>query len=118
MNKFDQWWQKEEDLMRQQGADDDAVLGAMRSIAEMAWDAALEAVAISAGASCEQQLRSQWQPIETAPQDGAKFLLLGTNNEISFCRWHEEVGAWCYGGLIGPVDHECLWMPLPQPPKS
>jgi len=59
----------------------------------------------------------QWQPIETAPQDGTKFLLLGMNNEISFCRWHEEVGAWCYGGLIGPVDHECLWMPLPQPPK-
>ena len=45
MNSFDQWWKTEEDLMRQQGADDDVVLGAMRSIAEMAWDAALDAAA-------------------------------------------------------------------------
>ena len=45
MSTFNEWWKKEEDLMRKQGADDEIVLGAMRSIAEMAWDAAINAAA-------------------------------------------------------------------------
>lgn len=45
MTDFEQWWEKEEDLMRKQGANDEIILGAMRSIAEMAWDAAINAAA-------------------------------------------------------------------------
>ena len=53
MSKFKQWWKTEEDLMRQQGADDDAVLGAMRSIAEMAWDAAIESATLPVARAIE-----------------------------------------------------------------
>ena len=60
MNAFNEWWQKEEDLMRKQGADDEIILGAMRNIAEMAWNTA----------------QHQWQPIETAPESGP-FLVHG-----------------------------------------
>ena len=60
MSTFNEWWQKEEDLMRKQGADDEVVMHVMRNIAELAWNAA----------------QPQWQPIETAPESGP-FLVYG-----------------------------------------
>ncbi len=109
--------------MRQQGADDDAVLRAMRSIAEMAWDAA----------------QPQWQPIETAPKSGPFLVyggLLGGDlfddvenlevvkvsgryaDSINFKKSDavfEVADADYYGVWVVNPTH---WMPLPEAPKE
>ena len=56
-----------------------------------------------------------WQPIETAPRDGAAVLVYDENltYEIAY-RYRAE---WRYG----PKGYSCKpthWMPLPAPPKD
>jgi len=43
MMKFAEWWEAEEVFMRAEGADDEIILGAMRNIASMAWNDAIDA---------------------------------------------------------------------------
>jgi hypothetical protein len=72
---------------------------------------------------------SEWQPIETAPQDAGAFILLfcPEDNSTWFASW--QGGQW-YGvddcGLrrigMGPDDEggwrASHWMPLPEWPKD
>jgi hypothetical protein len=56
-----------------------------------------------------------WQPIETAPRDGTKFLCWvprGPYEGISINRWKE--GYWWCTSRANPPTH---WMPLPEPPS-
>src|SRR5690625_4032480 len=111
MTSFCEWWEAEEVFMRAEGADDEIILGAMRSIAEMAWSSALEAVSISAGASCEQQLRPQWQPFETAPKDGRSFLIkVGATVLIS--RYSDEFLV--VTGDLPKGEHKWYWAEIPE----
>src|SRR5690625_5271887 len=43
MISFSEWWEAEEVFMRAEGADDEIILGAMRSIASTAWNDAIDA---------------------------------------------------------------------------
>lgn len=56
-----------------------------------------------------------WQPIETAPRDGTRFLWCADGGEYTRCRWSYSVVRW-------PEYKECFseghWMPLPAPPTS
>ena len=109
--------------MRKQGADDEIVLGAMRSIAEMAWDAA----------------QPQWQPIETAPK-GGPFLVYGgeLGGELSYPAKSTEavkVSGRAADNLyhkkgdvvfeVADTDYYAVWvvnpthwMPLPEAPEG
>lgn len=130
MNTFNEWWQAEEEKMRQQGADDEVVLLAMRSIAEMAWNAA----------------QPQWQPIDTAPKGTYSELrdddewvdpprvLLSTSQGVVIAYWDYyfdgNVGGHGYQGnetawvgddgeLVEDVfDMPTHWMPLPEAPQG
>jgi hypothetical protein len=70
---------------------------------------------------------SEWQPIETAPKDGTRFIagVAGTE-DVAICSRHDPGGA-----ARNPRHHyECWlvefsgrhqpthWMPMPAPPKS
>lgn len=69
-----------------------------------------------------------WQPIETAPRDGA-FVLLLINRLVVYGCWREEIPearfdktGW-YGCFRGRVHDCCLdepthWRPLPEPPEQ
>lgn len=76
--------------------------------------------------------RSQeWQPIETAPKDGTRILLVTTYGAVIIGRWSEEAsGENCQnfpGWQIVDCD-DCFysraertasyWMPLPAPPTD
>lgn len=66
---------------------------------------------------------SEWQPIETAPKDGSRYLIYTKADE----RWGAEyfVAEWngnCHspdGDVRGYGDDEAThWMPLPPPPLA
>ncbi len=63
-----------------------------------------------------------WQPISTAPKDGAWFLafrLIGGNPMIEQARWRTEKG--CLGGVSWSYpkgSDPTHWMPLPDPPPQ
>ena len=75
---------------------------------------------------------TDWQPIETAPKDGTKILLGGTqypNTEQDITR----IGRWYHTGYSVPDNGTFIldvgnntriegtfpthWMPLPEPPR-
>ena len=58
-----------------------------------------------------------WQPIETAPKDGAIVLVfIGGIMGTGF--WDDEVDDWeLCGYLIGSAK-PTHWMPLPDPPEE
>ena len=63
---------------------------------------------------------TEWQPIETAPKDGTKFLaLMRTSNiEIAF-HAEGEYGGFRVDSYAPPMinkDWMTHWMPLPKPP--
>lgn len=71
-----------------------------------------------------------WQPIETAPKDDAKKLLIWVDGELGI--WYRDlyytagIGRGCLEGMSGWVDQEgCArydspthWRPLPDPPEA
>jgi len=72
-----------------------------------------------------------WQPIETAPKNGAR-IILANKREVDIAHWSSSVwisqkqedgtcGAWCVfdcrsdsEAFVAPTH----WMPLPQLPKE
>ena len=63
---------------------------------------------------------TDWQPIETAPKDGTKFLAYegGAENKHYECWWQDDFSNW--SGWQDWWDSEpepTHWMPLPEPPK-
>lgn len=57
---------------------------------------------------------SEWQPIETAPRDGAEVLTWnGTSRRIAAYAWDDR---WQSEGLPSFVPTH--WMPLPEPHSS
>jgi hypothetical protein len=64
-----------------------------------------------------------WQPIETAPKDGAKILVCSTDGrglDARIVRWEEYAGPgqWytVHGEAYWREDDFTHWMPLPPPP--
>ena len=66
-----------------------------------------------------ESLRAQleWQPIETAPKDGAPLLIAFRNKEVAIAPWSKS----------GPMEvtpqfdlgwTATHWMPLPAPPEN
>lgn len=61
-----------------------------------------------------------WQPIETAPKDGTRFIAFSQDLTfcgdlppfVSFCAWHPDAG-FCTDELREPTH----WVPLPDAPK-
>lgn len=65
----------------------------------------------------------EWQPIETAPKDGEKLLMVGTTRSTQGVVPHIGVGwystfpeMWIFGGQT--VSAPTHWQPLPPPPDS
>jgi hypothetical protein len=70
--------------------------------------------------------KSEWQPIETAPKDGTRFLGAEYDDGwmIGPCIWCKTSHVPLYGFHFTEGDPEDLniahpshWMPLPAPPK-
>lgn len=69
-----------------------------------------------------------WQPIETAPKDGTRFLATGggLGCHIDFASYNDRVGCWNTTDFtLDDTDYEpegynrpTHWMPLPPPPES
>ena len=72
---------------------------------------------------------TNWQPIETAPRDGAEILALDVRKErlgYAVVAWTYGFGQdpedgewsdWSSGGVAGIFDfNPQYWMPLPEPP--
>jgi hypothetical protein len=65
----------------------------------------------------------EWQPIETAPKDGTKFLGAYSGvNDVYAAYWFADVDS-IYGGYFvkdGTIQvvKPTHWMPLPQPPQE
>lgn len=60
-------------------------------------------------------VRMTWQPIETAPRDGTRVLLVSHDNE------HVRIGSWDRRRWIDDgegleIDHVYLWQPIPEVP--
>jgi hypothetical protein len=67
----------------------------------------------------------EWQPIETAPKDGAEILATGYNYGLMDSGRHRVItkyldGEWAdasnaFRDTFGYLTH---WMPLPEPPET
>lgn len=61
-------------------------------------------------------MNTQWQPIETAPKDGTKYL--ATNGvHTTDCSWDDM--SWAdREPCVFPLKDATHWMPLPPPPMK
>ena len=61
-----------------------------------------------------------WQPIETAPKDGA-CILVAEYGDVKVAEWFRTLSCWL-GPYDGNGDPEVMypthWMPLPEPPSE
>lgn len=59
--------------------------------------------------------KHEWQPIETAPKDGRRFIGWDSRNHKMLFTMHWDGGEFLtdYESWSG---HASLWMPLPEPP--
>ena len=126
MKTFDEWWAVVEKNLIADGKYDELTLAALEVVANGAW------------AACEQQFRTLWKPIETAPKYGP-FLVYGGTFRSKLYSDSENLQAVKvssravdlyffnvsdFAFYIADTDcHELWvvnpthWMPLPQPPK-
>jgi hypothetical protein len=61
-----------------------------------------------------------WQPIATAPKDGALFLAYMGDNNMEIARYRLESNEWWIDAYAPPhIKKNWMeaWMPLPDPPK-
>ncbi len=61
---------------------------------------------------------SAWQPIETAPRDGAK-ILVWIFERHDIVRWDWQLECWVTPDELLEIGSKAPthWMPLPEPPK-
>lgn len=62
--------------------------------------------------------KAKWNPIETAPEDGTKVLLIATiystpPKPVMVVGWYSR-GWWTYANAT--LSHVSHWMPLPEKP--
>ncbi len=71
-------------------------------------------------ASREREARMQWQPIETAPTDGARILLCGKGGKIADGYYGQPDGFANPKQFVWPYIHAnpTHWMPLQAPPAA
>ncbi len=84
-------------------------------------------------AMCEQMLtesdaladlrrQGEWQPIATAPKDGASVLMRfkwKDGSDMAVGRWDAERGSWSAGFATSYLPEVAIdWRPLPDPPKE
>lgn len=64
---------------------------------------------------------SEWQPIETAPKDGTRFLAPSIDSKtITIGRW-EKTGEYWDDLTVGHLNKKWKpkhWQPLPEPPEG
>lgn len=65
---------------------------------------------------------TNWQPIETAPQDGSCVIVYAAPyydlpGFVTAARYHPDFG-WCVGELRIATHWMSHWMPFPDPPKE
>lgn len=73
-----------------------------------------------------EQVKQQWQPIETAPRDGTPIIgwvesTKGPTSGVMYIVWWRESrhGRWCFfesGYGDSYSVYPSLWQPLPTPP--
>lgn len=70
---------------------------------------------------------SEWQPIETAPDDGSHFVAWFTTSYGGFAhicaidkfRGERRISStWAYYSEAPDMSNVTHWMPLPKPPKN
>ncbi len=71
----------------------------------------------------ELEAQLEWQPIETAPEDGTEVLASGfLYDDPANGRWIEACKFWWSGWVLSSNDSKVYnpthWMPLPEPPKE
>jgi hypothetical protein len=83
-------------------------------------DAAVEQLRAELAASREREARMQWQPIETAPTDGARILLCGKGGKIADGYYGQPDGFANPKQFVWPYIHAnpTHWMPLQAPPAA
>ena len=63
----------------------------------------------------------EWQPIETAPEDGTRVLLFKAGRKVCMGKYVPADWNWCLEGWKnsnGNFFNPTHWMPLPQPPND
>lgn len=61
-------------------------------------------------------LAAMWRPIEEAPKDGSRVLLVRDDNPTMHTAFFRD-GRWDCGGYYY-FNKPASWMPLPSPPKA
>jgi hypothetical protein len=63
-----------------------------------------------------------WQPIETAPKDGTRFLAPSIDGRtVTIGLWSDQWGGYWDDLTVGHLNgqwHPTHWMPLPPPPEA
>lgn len=79
-----------------------------------------ESAETALAASREREARMQWQPIETAPTDGARILLCGKGGKIADGYYGQPDGFANPKRFVWPYIHAnpTHWMPLQAPPAA
>lgn len=75
---------------------------------------------------------NEWLPIETAPKDGTRIIVVFPNGRVDFDRWEKKeefsngvlthsregfVGVWL-SSVIGRAPDPTHWMPIPEGPAE
>jgi len=74
---------------------------------------------VATGHTEQGALLTRWQPIETAPKDGTRFMAYEEADEAKFypCWWQEDFGYWeGWQNVWDSEPNPTHWMPLPPPP--